>query len=373
MKKVVLSLLVLLQCVLFNSAAEEPIFGIYGFSNHNSFEEYQQYVGRTVMYLPCEPLSYAESDVFKTQKFIPEAEYIVKSISPKSGKMESYSNLTIVFQEKNTKKKLTMRTYADWANQYPFVFIDDFNEDKNSWIGKSFTDPSVKGAYTIDDVRIDKPSSGKRIKDIQYYLSNKEIGVSFSTSDLEKGVEKQFDLDKSGEYVSSLVQVEKPEDSSDRYGNVQTIEDKGLTKYSFSDELIGIIIFNNGKEFVFNLTNKSQNSIKVVWDDAVFVNIDGASSRVMHSGIKYSQKEAPQPSSTIVRGSSLEDVACPIENVRYSSSLKEWVTDSMYPKYPSSDIKQVSFMLPIQIKEVVNEYLFIFDVKYIYNYPERMK
>ncbi len=51
-------------------------------------------------------------------------------------------------------------------------------------------------------------------------------------------------------------------------------------------------------------------------------------------------------------------------------NLKEWVIDSMYPKTPSEEVKQVRLMLPIQIKDVLNEYVFVSDVKYLYNHPE---
>ena len=48
------------------------------------------------------------------------------------------------------------------------------------------------------------------------------------------------------------------------------------------------------------------------------------------------------------------------------------MTNSMYPKTPFKEVKQVSLMLPIQIKDVVNEYIFVFDLKYEYKHPERL-
>ena len=53
--------------------------------------------------------------------------------------------------------------------------------------------------------------------------------------------------------------------------------------------------------------------------------------------------------------------------------LKEWVIDSMYPKEIVSEPGQLRLMLPIQVKDVVNEYTFVFDVKYVYDHPERLK
>ena len=120
------------------------------------------------------------------------------------------------------------------------------------------------------------------------------------------------------------------------------------------------------------LKNVSDNSIKVVWNEAVFVGFDGATSKVMHAGTKYSQREADQPATTIIKGAKIEDLAAPNCNIRYSDVLKEWVTESMYPSAPALSPGQLRLMLPIQIKEVINEYIFIFDVSYVYNHPERL-
>lgn len=374
MKKILLLLLTFMPlCLYAGLYDEDPIFGKYGFANQSDIASYQQYVGKTVIYLPCEPLNYAESNVFKTQKFIPEGEYVITDISPKTGYSYSTSKITITFQEKGGKKKLKMKAYADWAYEYPFFFIDDFNADKEKLIGKSFADPLVKGEYKVDNVSLEKNPKSNRIKEVLYQVSNSELNRTFTTNDLSKTVEEYLREDKGGKYISTLVKVEKPKNASERYGEVKTVEEKGVTKYSFEDELIDIIIFGGSSQFIFKLTNKSQSSIKVVWDDAVFVDYTGSTSKVMHSGIKYSQREASQPASTIIRGASLEDIACPTSNVRYSDVLKEWVTDSMYPKSVGKDPQQIRLMLPIQIKDVVNEYVFIFDVNYIYNHPERLK
>lgn len=370
MKQKLLLLLFALLPMVVLAEDKDPIFGEFGFKNEYSIASYQKYVGKTVKYLPCTPLSYSESYVFKTQKFVPEAEYVITDISPKSGTLLSYTMLTITFKEKNGKKKIKMKAYADWAYEYPFIFIDEFNSNASNSVGKTYSDPLVKGEYKVTDVKLELPKNGKR-KTIQYYFENTTLNDTY-ISDKIDGIQSHVNFLKSGSYHSSLVKVEKPEDTTDRYGDIKSVEDKGVTKYSFEDELIDIIIFGNSEQFIFKLTNKSQSSIKVVWDDAVFVDTSGSSSKIMHSGIKYSQREASQPASTIIRGASLEDLACPTSNVRYSDILKEWVTDSMYPKYPSKEVKQVRLMLPIQIKDVVNEYVFIFDIKYDYKYPEKL-
>ena len=166
-----------------------------------------------------------------------------------------------------------------------------------------------------------------------------------------------------------MSRVEKPADESVRYGETSTIHEEGVTKYSYVDNVIDILIFGDGEQFSFVLKNVSDNSIKVVWNEAVFVGMSGSTSKVMHSGIKYSQREGDQPASVIIRGAKLEDIAAPTELIYYSDLLKKWTSKSMYPSKSGLD-GQVSLMLPIQIKETINEYIFVFDVVYKYNRPE---
>lgn len=349
---------------------QRPVFGKYGFENHKNRDLYKQYIGKTVMYIPCRPLSYTEKNIFKTEKFKPGAEYIITDITTQNWPTQ---NLNLTFQEKNSNKKLKIKTRDDYSYLLPFFFIDDFNADKDKLIGKTFTDPFVKGEYKITDVKLEDTNNGERIKEIVYDVSNSEIKRSFRTTDYEATIAKFINEDKSGLFHTKLVKVEKPEDSSERYGQVKVVDDKGITKYSFEDDFITIIIFADDTKFSFKLINKTQNSIKIVWDDAVFVDFNGVTSKVIHSGVKYNERETSQVATTIISGASLEDIACPTSYIRYDEYLKEWVSDSMFPNSFTKTENQIRLMLPIQLKDVVNEYVFIFDVKYKYNYPERLK
>lgn len=372
MRKQIIALILIAAIMPLIAFADDtynsPIFGKYGFTNHESYDSFEQYIGKTVMYLPCKPLSYIEKNVFKTEKFVPGYEYVIVSIK----KDKQTNSIIISFQEKNGNIRLKMKSRLDYAYQFPFFFIDDFNADKVNIIGKKFKDPLVKGDYTITDVNLEENSDGERFKEVIYNISNPEINRSFRTTDYEKAIAKFLKEDKSGLWHSTLVKVEKPEKSSERYGDVKTIDDKGVTKYSFEDDYINIIIFGGDSHFNFKLNNKTRNSIKIVWDDAVFVDCNGSTSKVIHSGIKYNEREDPQVATTIISGASLDDIACPISNIRFEEIQKEWVTDPMYPKTISKGVKQFRLMLPIQIKDVVNEYVFIFDVEYEYNHPERL-
>ena len=240
----------------------------------------------------------------------------------------------------------------------------------SKYLGTTLSHPKVKRQYKVIGVS-NKTGTKYDNKFTFYVLQDIASSITYSCS-IDHPEINAFNEDLEGEYVSVLTKVEKPSNPTIRYGKTKTVEDKNVSKYSYVDNVIDILIFGGSRQFDFILKNVSSNSIKVVWNEAVFVDFDGTTSKIMHAGTKYSQREGSQPATTIISGAKIEDLAAPNCNVRYSDAMKEWVTDPMYPKAPALSPGQLRLMLPIQIKDVINEYVFIFDVKYVYKHPERL-
>lgn len=161
------------------------------------------------------------------------------------------------------------------------------------------------------------------------------------------------------DYEMSLSKVEKPENSEVQYGEISSITDS-ISKYQYEDNIIDILLYTSSSGISFYLKNKTQHSLKILWDDASFVDIDGTTSKIIHKGIKYINREESQPPTTIIRGATLDDVAIPTRYIFYYEPLNMWITDMNLPKVPISGM-QVTLMLPIQVKGITNEYFFVFD------------
>lgn len=235
-------------------------------------------------------------------------------------------------------------------------------------IGEIILDPECNFSYKIVAVHVDKKKYGT---DYYYSLENSSTGkVEETKEDPQKYCENKFKDAKSGSYIATLSKVIKPSNSAIRYGKTKEIKDNDVTKFSYIDNVVDLIIFATSSKFAFELKNISPNSIKIIWDEAVFVDADGSTSKVMHAGTRYSDRNSSQPATTIISNAKIEDVATPTDRVRYSSVLSEWVSDSMLPSSPHLKGKQLRLMLPIQIKNVINEYVFVFDLTYIPKYPE---
>lgn len=181
----------------------------------------------------------------------------------------------------------------------------------------------------------------------------------------------------SGYYDINLSKVENPKNKSDRYGEtcIQKVGTDKDIKYQFVDDNIDISWAIGNTKFRFNLKNKTDHSIKIIWDDAIFIDTDGSSNRVMHAGIKYTEKENPQTPSVVARGSFLDDMVLPTKNVyletnpyiygwkeKYYLPIINQDKDVLLSQAQSSIGKKIKIILPIQIEDVINDYTFEFDI-----------
>ncbi|MFN3604176.1 MAG: hypothetical protein ACK4UJ_05670 [Leptonema sp. (in: bacteria)] len=87
-------------------------------------------------------------------------------------------------------------------------------------------------------------------------------------------------------YDLKIYEVEKPIQRKEDYGKTKIIQLNDV--YEYEDENIKIIWKEANYSFPFELTNKSEFSIKILWDDVVFVDEDGVSKRIIHSDISLS-------------------------------------------------------------------------------------
>lgn len=189
-------------------------------------------------------------------------------------------------------------------------------------------------------------------------------------------------------YDVGLKNVESPADAKAQFGEtkVVTVSEEGKTKYRYEDDYIDIVWYVGMKQFYFTLRNKSNHSLKINWDDISYVDYTGSTGRVMHSGVKYTDRNNSQPSSTIPKGASLEDILLPTENVYYTSPTK-YTTGGWNEKYLIPCVykdekalfenakgyvgKTMTILMPIMIENVQNDYTFTFNINELLTQPKK--
>lgn len=149
----------------------------------------------------------------------------------------------------------------------------------------------------------------------------------------------------------------------------------GISGNKYSDEHIEVMwIVKDSRQMSFELTNKSNSTITLPWDEVAFVDQSGQNHRVIHRGVKLIRTDQSLPPSTIVKGGRLSDIIVPADNISYKSGkYGGWRTDAMFGT--NYDFKDdllpdlVKVHLPLQIGKERKEYLFDIRVHKTYVTP----
>ena len=183
---------------------------------------------------------------------------------------------------------------------------------------------------------------------------------------------------KAASYNVSLSSVESPADAKVQFGETKIVtftdEAAAITKYSYEDDFVAITWYVDYRQFNFTLRNKSDHTIKINWDDISYVNYNGQTGRVMHSGVKYTDKNNSQPSTMVPKGASISDILLPTDNVYWvSGQYGGWREKSLIPNTTSKEAdidalassyvgKSMTILMPIYIENVQNDYVFKFNI-----------
>lgn len=174
-------------------------------------------------------------------------------------------------------------------------------------------------------------------------------------------------------YDISLVAAEGPITAQYRQGKqmVTPAKDNEVLKYAFEDKQVKVNWIIGSSQFFLLLTNRTNRPIKVVWDDASFVDVYGYNHRLMHSGSNLLNSN--QPSSVISRGSNLSVSVFPDDSIpSYNGNLSG--TPLLPYSTSKSDIveftadvqsyigKEFQVLLPIEVGNIINDYLFTFRI-----------
>lgn len=159
-----------------------------------------------------------------------------------------------------------------------------------------------------------------------------------------------------------LREVEQPENVKEQYSKskITIFAEDYEPKNSYEDDFIKIIWQPDLTEFSFTLENKLDNSIKIIWDEAVYIDEDNSSRKVMHSGVKYEDGEKAQPLTVIAKKTKINDLVIPVDNICY---VDGWRKLPLFSVQKSAG-KTVKILLPIQIQETINEYIFSFKINH---------
>lgn len=293
--------------------------------------------------------------------------------------------------------------------------MDDVNEELQESIGKTFTRDEIENNFEIIDAKFETLYETDKHPSIVYYVKDSYTGKTIRMSYMDKGYTNLDEMLLEQQNYAKLVRVECSRNNKTMEGLITQDPNKPLL-YQYSDSLFDIkmVAFgskeymppyslvlhgyyskkkydeehNSSNAFRFELKNKTDKTIKIIWDEAVYVDFYGQTSSIIHTGTKFSKMEESQVPSTIIRGASLSDVIIPKDNIKYeewsepgrylgyglrapSTTHGEWVAHPLYNNGMLIDEPlTLRLMLPIQIMDEKIEYVLEYQVAAEYTNPD---
>jgi len=99
----------------------------------------------------------------------------------------------------------------------------------------------------------------------------------------------------------------------------------------FRDRMIAVQFTIDERRFQMKLDNLSQNPLKILWDQAEYRDVNNRSSRLMHPGIHFSDRNNPLPAQPLPAGGSLQEAVIPVSLVGFSQEKKTYESQPLFP------------------------------------------
>lgn len=175
-------------------------------------------------------------------------------------------------------------------------------------------------------------------------------------------------------YHVAMPRVDRGPQTEERFGAAElaefTVDDS--TAFVFEDGLLRITWDVESSRLLFVLENKTDRPIRIIWDDVIFVDLNGAPHKVMHRDIRYAVRGAPMTPTTIDPGETREDYVLAI-HLAYQESDATWREEPFLTPYRRMTIEELeparanigrtfAVVLSLEFEGETNEYVFTFRV-----------
>lgn len=141
---------------------------------------------------------------------------------------------------------------------------------------------------------------------------------------------------------------------------------------SYSDDNVALQFKITPYDVEFDLTNKTDGTVKIVWDESAIVK-HGKALRIVHDGVRIMERDQPQAPTIVPARAKVEEAMTPTENYDFSFFYGSWQKKPLFvgddagnPKVTkeimSNKGQHLQVLLTLEIMGKKQEYSFDFVV-----------
>lgn len=167
-------------------------------------------------------------------------------------------------------------------------------------------------------------------------------------------------------YTMPLEAVQRPSDTQERWGNY-TVEKTDSAEYTYSDQLVDVVVLPARGAFVMNVQNKTEHSLQILWDEMAYVGPTGLTSKVSSGDTRVIDMGKAQTPTVIPAKAKAALTAIPVDNYVVNLSAGNQMKDFICVGEPYTELegKEIRLLVPIRVQDVANEYTFTFRLQNI--------
>lgn len=107
-----------------------------------------------------------------------------------------------------------------------------------------------------------------------------------------------------------------------------------MSNLSYTDSLMSISFEFRDQQVGLTVRNSSPRPLTLEWDKCAYVDAVGTTSRVIHEGVKFIDKQLPQTNSVILSNAFLTDIMVPANYIERSNNI--YVGWTIYKLLPTA-------------------------------------
>jgi hypothetical protein len=134
----------------------------------------------------------------------------------------------------------------------------------------------------------------------------------------------------------------------------------------FKDKSITVSFTVGERAFKMHFENHSPFDVKILWDRAEYTDMNGQRHRLMHSGVRYQERNNPIAAQTILSRGVVEQTVIPITNVFMSQQTKGYDVRPLFPLESDAAAglkgRSIILFIPVEIDRQIFPYNFKIEI-----------
>jgi hypothetical protein len=134
----------------------------------------------------------------------------------------------------------------------------------------------------------------------------------------------------------------------------------------FQDKVVSVLLIVEDRQFHLTVVNLTSSELKILWDGAAYTDVKNRQHRLMHSGIRYQDRNSSLPSQPVPPHGSVQEAVMPTSSVVYSPQTKTYENLPLFPldSESAAGLKGKIFYLyiPVRIDRQIFPYNFKIEI-----------